>query len=74
MKLLDLEFTNAAGKAQHLKINYVKQGLDEATVRQAMDKLSAAKLFQKDGEDIYVTPKAAQYVETIHEPIFTENN
>ncbi|WP_241685186.1 DUF2922 family protein [Pediococcus pentosaceus] len=39
-----------------------------------MDKLSAAKLFQKDGEDMYVTPKAAQYVETIHEPIFTENN
>ncbi|WP_241685164.1 DUF2922 domain-containing protein [Pediococcus pentosaceus] len=36
MKLLDLEFTNAAGKAQHLKINYVKQGLDEATVRESV--------------------------------------
>jgi hypothetical protein len=74
MKLLDLEFANAAGKAQHLKVKYVKQDLDEETVRQAMNKLSTAKLFQKDGEDMYVTPKAAQYVETIHEPIFAENN
>jgi hypothetical protein len=72
MKLLDMEFTNEAGKAQHLKIKYVKQDLDEATVKQAMSKLSDAKVFQKEGEAMYVNPVKAQYVETIHTPIFED--
>lgn len=72
MKQLDLEFTNTKGKVQHFKAQYVKLDLDEATVRQAMEKLSKSNLFQKDGENIYATPKSAQYVETIRNPIFVE--
>ncbi|TLQ05152.1 DUF2922 domain-containing protein [Pediococcus stilesii] len=72
MKQLDLEFTNANGKIQHFKAQYVKQNLDEATVRQVMEKISASNLFQKEEGNLYATPKSAQYVETIHEPIFSD--
>ncbi|WWL93863.1 DUF2922 domain-containing protein [Pediococcus acidilactici] len=47
MKQLDLEFLNAAGKTQHLKLKYAKQDLDEGTVRLAMEKMIDTKLFQK---------------------------
>lgn len=73
MKQLDLEFLNTAGKTQHLKLKYAKQDLDEGTVRLAMEKMIDTKLFQKEGQLLYVTPKAAQYVETLHEPIFDDN-
>ncbi len=57
MKQLDLEFLNAAGKTQHLKLKYAKQDLDEGTVRLAMEKMIDTKLFQKEGQLLYVTPK-----------------
>ncbi|MHC9537663.1 DUF2922 domain-containing protein [Dellaglioa sp. BT-FLS60] len=70
MKQLDLAFKNETGKTRHMKLRYVNTDLDPATVKKAMDDITAADLFHRDNEKMFVTPVSAQFVETIETPIY----
>ena len=65
MKTLNLTFKGSLGKKHILKLSYANDQLDAETVRQAMINLANTHLFFKDGEELYVTPIAAKYVDTI---------
>lgn len=64
-------FKSSQGKTKILNIANPKEGLDEATARQAMEKIAATKAFQVDDVEIYQTPYSAKYVERSEEQIFT---
>lgn len=65
MKTLNLTFKGSLAKKHVLKLSYANDQLDAETVRQAMINLANTHLFFKDGEELYVTPIAAKYVDTI---------
>ena len=70
MKTLNLTFKGSLGKKHILKLSYANDQLDAETVRQAMINLANTHLFFKDGEELYVTPIAAKYVDTIPTVLF----
>lgn len=70
MKKLQLRFKTAEGKKRNLVLNYVKFGLDENTVRQAMDKISASKLFEKDTVELYKEVLDAKYIDRTETKVF----
>ena len=70
MKKLQLRFKTAEGKKRNLVLNYVKSGLDENTVRQAMDKISASKLFEKDTVELYQEVVDAKYTDRTETKVF----
>ncbi|WP_119318728.1 DUF2922 domain-containing protein [Companilactobacillus formosensis] len=70
MKKLQLRFKTSDGKKRNLVLNYVKAGLDENTVRQAMDKISASKLFEKDTVELYKEVLDAKYIDRTETKVF----
>lgn len=72
MKTLNLSFKGSLGKGHSLKLKYANDQLDEATVRNAMQKIVDSQLFGKDDEQLYLRVASAKYVTTIDEPIFSQ--
>ena len=72
MKTLNLSFQGSLGKGHSLKLKYANDQLDEATVRNAMQKIVDSQLFGKDDEQLYLRVASAKYVTTIDEPIFSQ--
>lgn len=72
MKTLNLSFKGSLGKGHTLKINYASDQLNEATVREAMQKIANSKLLQKDDDILYIRPSSAKYVTTTDEVIFAD--
>lgn len=70
MKHLELIFAASDKKIKTMRLNYVNEELDGATVRAAMDQISALEMFERDGVKQYAEPLAARYSQTINEPIF----
>lgn len=70
MKKLQLKFKTADGKNKDLALNYVKDGLDEKTVKEAMDKIQASKLFEKNTIQLYNEVLGAKYVDREESTIF----
>lgn len=72
MKTLNLSFKGSLGKVHSLKLKYANDQLDEATVRNAMQKIVDSQLFGKDDEQLYLRVASAKYVTTTDEPIFSQ--
>lgn len=72
MKTLNLSFKGSIGKGHSLKLKYANDQLDEATVRNAMQKIVDSQLFGKDDEQLYLRVASAKYVTTTDEPIFSQ--
>lgn len=70
MKTLNLSFKGSLGKGHTLKLNYASEDLDEKTIRDAMDKIIASQLIQKDDDILYVRSSGAKYVTTTDQVIF----
>ncbi|WP_129045461.1 DUF2922 domain-containing protein [Companilactobacillus metriopterae] len=70
MKKLQLSFKTAEGKSKNLVLNYVKDDLDAQTVKDAMSKISASKLFEKDDIKLYQEAASAKYIERVEKVIF----
>ena len=69
-KVLKLVFASSQNKNKTITLNNPKDGLDEATVKSAMDKIAAAKAFDLDGVVIYDTVVGAKYYTTETDDIF----
>lgn len=61
-KTLELRFLTDQGKNRSLTIRQPKEGLDEASVRQAMTHIQQAKLFQTEGVHLYDRIQGARYI------------
>lgn len=72
MKTLNLSFKGSLGKGHSLKLKYANDQLDEATVRNAMQKIVDSQLFGKDDEQLYLRVASAKYVTITDEPIFSQ--
>lgn len=72
MKTLNLSFKGSLGKGHSLKLKYANDQLDEATVRNTMQKIVDSQLFGKDDEQLYLRVASAKYVTTTDEPIFSQ--
>lgn len=70
MKKLQLRFKTAEGDKRNFVLNYVKDNLDENTVHQAMDKISASKLFEKDTVELYQEVVDAKYIDRTETKVF----
>lgn len=70
MKKLQLKFKTADGKNKDLALSYVKDGLDEKTVKEAMDKIQTSKLFEKNTIQLYNEVLGAKYVDREESTIF----
>ncbi len=70
MKRLQLRFKTAEGKAKSFVLNYVKADLDDNTVKEAMEKISTSKIFEKDTVGLFETIVGAKYVERIETKVF----
>ena len=73
---LRLSFKNEENKTKSISLPKAAVGLTEKEVRDAMDDIVAADVFQKDGVDLYKTPCGAEYIERTINVVFddTENN
>ena len=71
-KVLKLNFVNAENKRSTITIKNPVEGLPEATVRAAMDKIVAAKVFTKDGAAKYAGVVGANYYTTNSEDVFKD--
>jgi len=72
-KVLKLVFINSEDKNTTLSVPNAKDGLDEATVRQAMKTITDAHAFNKDGVDVYKPARMAKYVETTTTTVFDDS-
>lgn len=70
MKQLRLVFSNSEDKQTTFRQNLCQEDLPREVIESAMTVISDSHLFVKDGIDLYATPKAAYYTETIVTPIF----
>lgn len=70
MKKLQLSFKTAAGKRRDLVLNYVKDDLDPLVVKNAMDKITASKIFEKDTVQLFTEVASAKYVQRTETEIF----
>lgn len=72
MKTLNLTFKSNKGKKHLLKLSYASQDLPAETVRKAMNNIATAHVFAKDDENLYETPVAAKYVDTVSTVLFND--
>ncbi|WP_338448373.1 DUF2922 domain-containing protein [Niallia oryzisoli] len=61
-KTLELHFTTGLGKTSKLTIDYPKEPVDKAAVKQVMDMIIAANIFG-GGNQSFVSAKEARLVE-----------
>lgn len=73
MKTLNLTFKGSLGKKHLLKLSYASENLSAEVVRQAMQNIATANAFAKGDENLYVTPVAAKYVDTVSTVIFNDD-
>lgn len=64
MKALELSFKGSDLRIKHLRLKYVNTDLTTDDVQKLMNEIAAAKLFNKDGVDLYATPVRADIIET----------
>lgn len=64
MKSLELSFKGSDLRIKHLRLKYVNTDLTAEDVTSLMNQMAAAKLFNKDGVDLYATPVRADIIET----------
>lgn len=69
MKKLQLTFRAKSGKKNNLSLNYVKENLDSATTKTAMEKILSSNLFQKDGIQLFEEIVGAKYIERTENPV-----
>lgn len=70
-KSLQLTFKDDKNKTKTVVLTNPKEGLEEQTVKQSMQKIADANLFQKNNVDQFKTVERAQYVDHTVTPIFT---
>lgn len=70
MKRLQLKFKTADGHNKNLVLSYVKADLDPTTVKTAMEKISASKLFEKSTIQLCQEITGAKYVERVENKVF----
>ena len=71
MKNLQLKFKSSEGANKSISLDYASENLDEKTVREAMQQIADANVFEKNTEVFYQTPLSAKYIETNETNIFT---
>ncbi|SEK50544.1 Protein of unknown function [Carnobacterium iners] len=69
-KSLELLFNTSLGKAKSLSVADPILNLTPENAKAAMESISALKLFQSEGVDLYATVVGARYTERIVEDIF----
>ena len=62
-KALKLTFTNSEGKKSSLTLSKVAKDLTPEIIGQAMERISQANVFNKEGKDLYISPQGAVYIE-----------
>lgn len=72
MKKLQLVFKTDGGAHRSLNLRYFRDDLTPAEVKAAMEQMAAAKLFSKEGSEIYHEPVSAKYVTTTEDVIFED--
>ena len=70
-KTLKLTFLNGEKKKNSITLGIV-DNLTEEQVRQAMNTIASANVFEKDGVAYYETPVSASYVERTVSDIFND--
>lgn len=70
--ILKLKFKDATGKSHFFKIANPKKGLDQETVRKAMELMTSAHLIKKGDEELTTTPVGAKYVTTTEEAVYSD--
>lgn len=70
MKRLQLKFKTADGHSKNLVLSYIKTDLDPETVKKAMNKISASKLFEKGAIQLYQESTGAKYIERVENKVF----
>ncbi|MDO1604755.1 DUF2922 domain-containing protein [Lactobacillus sp. YT155] len=73
MKKLQLGFKTEDGKTKILTLNYFKADLTSDEVKKAMQSIADAKLFVKEGQEMYHQAVSAKYVTRTEEDIFVES-
>lgn len=71
MKALELSFKGSDKRIKHLRLKYVNTELTPTEVEGLMKQMAAAKLFAKDGMELYAEPHAASIVETTKTALVT---
>lgn len=64
MKTLELSFKGSDMRVKHLRLKYVNTELTADDVMAVMNQMAKAKLFVKDGVNLYADPLRADMVET----------
>ena len=70
MKKLQLTFLDGAAKRHSWVAVTAHEDLSAEQVREAMDRMVALHLFEKDGVPLFKEPVTAKYVETIETVLF----
>lgn len=70
MKRLQLRFKTAEGNKKNLVLSYVKSDLDQKITQEAMEKISASKIFEKDTVELYKEILGAKYIERVETEVF----
>ncbi|WP_143463048.1 DUF2922 domain-containing protein [Levilactobacillus enshiensis] len=71
MKALEMSFKGSDTRIKHLRLKYVNTELAPAEVESLMKQIAAAKLFAKDGIELYAEPQTASVVETTKTALVT---
>ena len=69
---LKLTFLNGEKKKNSITLGDSLDNLTEEQVRQAMNTIASANVFEKDGVAYYETPQSASYVERTVSDIFND--
>ncbi len=67
---LELNFMNAQGRNKKVTIRKPVSGLTVAEVLPVMETIVASDVFEREGQDLFVTPQNARYIRTEVEDIY----
>lgn len=69
---LRLSFKNEENKTKSISLTNAAVNLSEKEIRDVMDEIAAADVFQKDGVDLYKIPCGAEYIERTVNVVFDD--
>lgn len=69
---LRLSFKNEENKTKSISLANAAVNLSEKEIRDVMDEIAAADVFQKDGVDLYKIPCGAEYIERTVNVVFDD--
>ena len=72
-KTLKLTFINGENKKTSLSLPDAAENLNEDEVRQAMDEIVQANVFNRKGVDLYTQTHSAEYIERTVTPLFDDS-